>query len=88
MHYPYVLLSIKGSRWYTVATNDLGARVEDHLQGRVESTRYKRPLGLIYYGACLSDADAIRRERHLETGKGKRCLRQRLATWLKERSPK
>ncbi len=82
MHYTYVLLSAKDGRWYTGATQDLRARVEDHLKGRVESTRSRRPLRLIYYEACLSKADAMRRERYLKTGKGKRYVRQRLAVWL------
>jgi len=87
MHYTYVLLSIRDGRWYTGATGDLRARVEDHLKGRVESTRSRRPLRLIYYEACLSGADARRRERYLKTGKGKRYLRRRLAVWLAESSP-
>ena len=45
------------------------------------STRFRRPLRLIYYEACLDSADAYRRERYLKTGKGKRYLRQRLKTW-------
>ncbi len=48
MHYTYVLQSAKDGRWYTGATQDLRARVEDHLKGRVESTRSRRPLRLIY----------------------------------------
>ena len=88
MHYTYVLQSAKDGRWYTGATKDLRTRVGDHPKGRVESTRSRRPLRLIYYEACLSDADAKRRERYLKTGKGKRYLRQRLGVWFAESSPK
>jgi predicted GIY-YIG superfamily endonuclease len=48
---------------------------------RTGSTRFRRPLRLIYYEACLEAADAYRRERYLKTGKGKRYLRQRLKAW-------
>ena len=82
MHSTYVLQSIKDGRWYTGHSSNLRARIEDHLKGRVESTRHRRPLQLIYYEACLTEADAKRRERYLKTGKGKRYLRQRWATWL------
>jgi len=82
MYYTYVLQSTKDGRWYTGVTGNLRARVADHLNGRVESTRHRRPLRLIYYEACLSEADAKRRERYLKTGKGKRYLRQRLAIWF------
>ena len=82
MHYTYVMQSIQDGRWYTGHSSDRRARIDDHLKGRVESTRHRRPLQLIYYGACLTEADAKRRERCLKTGKGKRYLRQRLATGL------
>ena len=82
MHYTYVLQSIKDGRWYTGHSSELRARIDDHLKGRLESTRRCRPLQLIDDEACLTEADAKRRERCLKTGKGKRYLRQRLATWL------
>jgi len=82
MHYVYVLLSAKDHRWYTGITGDLRARLREHLNGRVWSTRDRRPLRLIYYEASLSDADAKRRERYLKTGRGKGYLRRRLASWL------
>ena len=82
MHSTYVLQSIKDGRCYTGHSSNLRARIKDHLKGRVESTRHRRPLQLIYYEACLTEADAKRRERYLKTGKGKRYLRQRWATWL------
>ncbi len=82
MHYTYALQSIKDGRWYTGHTGDLRAWIDDPLRGRVESTPHRRPPQLIYYEPCLTEADAKRRERSLKTGRGKRYLRQRLATWL------
>lgn len=88
MHYTYLLRSLKDGRWYTGQTGDLRARMDQHQRGRVRSTRDRRPLQLIYYEACLAEADATRRERYLKTGKGKRYLRQRLAVHLQEISRK
>ena len=85
MHYTYVLQSIQDGRWYTGHSSDLRARIDDHLKGRLELTRHRRPLQLIDYEACLTEADGKRRERYLKTGKGQRYLRSRhagLATWL------
>lgn len=82
MNYSYVLLSKKDGRFYIGSTGDLRARFQRHIKGRVPSTAYRRPLQLIYYEACLSAADARRRERYLKTGRGVRYLRQRLASWL------
>jgi len=43
MHYVYVLLSLKDSRFYTGYTEDLRKRLEEHQQGKVNSTRDRRP---------------------------------------------
>jgi putative endonuclease len=61
MYYTYVLFSHKDGRWYTGSTGDRKARIQDHSQGRVESTRHRRPLELAYYEACGTEADARRR---------------------------
>jgi putative endonuclease len=78
MYYTYVLLSSKDGNWDTGATSDLKARFREHQEGKVTSTRFRRPWRLIYYEACLEAEDAYRRERYLKTGKGKRYLRQRV----------
>lgn len=74
-YYTYVLQSKKDGQFYTGATNNFKKRIEEHTNGLVISTRYKRPLQLIYFEACLSKNDAFRRERYLKTGMGKRYLR-------------
>jgi putative endonuclease len=81
MYYAYVLFSLRGGEWYTGAAADLKARLREHNQGEVSSTRFRRPLRLIYYEGCLEGADAYRRERYLKTRRGKRYLRQRLKAW-------
>ena len=53
-----------------------------HAEGSVRSTKYRRPLTLVYYEACLSAEDAYRRERYLKSGRGGRYLRTRLASSL------
>lgn len=82
MYYTYVLYSEKDGRWYTGTTRDLRTRYAAHADGRVWSTRSRRPLQLIYYEACRHRDDALRRERYLKTGRGKRYLRQRLGVGL------
>ena len=84
MPYPYVLLSNQDGRCYTGTTGDRRRRIREHREGQVRSTSSRRPLRLLYYEACISAADAFRRERFLKTGNGKRYLRTRLATFLSE----
>ena len=83
MYYLYILLLANGNL-YKGITSDLQRRVKEHKLGKVQSTRYKRPIKLIYYEAYLLKSDAERRERFLKTTKGRRLLRQQLRDVLKE----
>ncbi len=82
MHYVYVLISDKDSRFYTGFTNDLKRRVAEHNAGKVRSTSQRMPLTLVYYEACLSQEDAIHREKYLKTTFGKQYLRNRMKKFL------
>lgn len=82
MHYTYVLLSDDQGRFYTGYTGDLRKRLQEHHGGRVRWTASRRPVRLVYYEACLRPEDALRRERFLKSGKGKRYLRKRLGAYL------
>jgi putative endonuclease len=94
MYYTYVLQSMKDTNFYTGFTENLKLRFEQHNNARVESTRDRRPLKLIYYevypvksesyltGACLHKDDAIKREKYLKTFHGKMFLKKRLKSYL------
>ncbi len=84
MFYVYVLLSDVDNQFYTGATSDLKERLQSHTDGRVPSTKNRRPLQLLYYEACSSQEDAFRREKYLKTGMGKRYLRNRLRGTLEK----
>lgn len=81
-YYTYVLISKKNKEFYTGTTNNIGKRLEQHNKGLVVSTKYKRPLNLIYFEACLNKNDAHRREKYLKSGMGKRYLKNRLKRGL------
>ena len=82
MFYTYVLISKKDGNFYTGYTKDLKVRFEEHDKGHVTSTKDRRPLELIYYEACLSQQDAIRREKYLKTYHGKMFIKIRLKSYL------
>ena len=84
MFYTYVLFSETDKKFYIGFTKDLKKRVEEHQNGSVLSTAHKRPFILIYYEACLNENDAIKREKYFKSGFGRRFLRNRLETYLKE----
>ena len=81
-YYIYVLLSGKDSRFYVGYTEDLKGRFEAHMQGRVTSTKDRRPFTLIYSEACLDKRDAMKRERYLKTYHGRMFLHNRLKSYL------
>lgn len=82
MYYTYVLRSMKDGKMYTGFTKDLKLRFEQHERGLVQSTKHRMPLELIYYEACLSEEDGLRRERYLKTHYGKMYLRKRLKSYF------
>ncbi len=77
-YYVYVLLSDKDNLFYTGYTADLKARLSLHNEGKVASTKHRRPLQLIYFEGCKNQQDATRREKYLKSGNGKIYLRSRL----------
>lgn len=68
--YTYVLKSKKDGKFYIGATSDINKRLKQHYDGLVFSTKYRLPIELIYFEACLNKDDAYRRERYLKTGMG------------------
>ena len=81
-YYTYVLRSQVDNNNYTGYTRNLMQRFEAHNKGLVESTRNRRPLTLIYFEGCLSQEDAIKREKYLKTHYGKMYLGNRLKSYL------
>jgi putative endonuclease len=81
MFYVYVLKSIKDRMLYIGSTNDLRRRFKEHNNGKVHSTKNRKPLNLIYYEAYLSEEDARKRESNLK-------LRSRAFAQLKRRIEK
>ena len=87
MHFTYVVHSEAANRFYTGYTADLRKRLGEHQRGRVRWTASRLPIRWVYYEACLNQEDALRRERFLKSGKGKRYLRNRLAAHLRSSIP-
>ncbi|MDR9443264.1 MAG: GIY-YIG nuclease family protein [Schleiferiaceae bacterium] len=81
-YYVYVLISLEDHMLYTGYTADLEKRVALHNEGKVASTRKRRPLKLIYWEGCLNQQDATRREKYLKSGNGKIYLQNRLKCYF------
>ena len=82
MYYTYALQSLKDSKFYFGYTKDLKLRFDQHQKGKVDSTKYRRPLKLVYYEACLDRNDAIKREKYFKTYHGKQYIKRRIKSYL------
>jgi putative endonuclease len=78
----YILKSTIDNRFYVGYTIDLKKRLDSHNQGKVYSTKNRRPFDLIYYEFCLNKNDALHREKYLKTSWGKRYIKNRLKNYL------
>ena len=77
-YYTYVLRSIKDEQLYIGFTNDLKNRIAMHNTGKVDATKSRRPLELVYYEACKEEKLALKREKYFKTGYGRRFLKERI----------
>ncbi len=82
MFYTYVLKSVKDNKLYVGLTKDLKQRFEQHQKSLVDATKDRMLLALIYYEACISQEDAIKREKYFKTYHGRMYLKRRLKSYL------
>jgi putative endonuclease len=81
-YYVYVLISEKDNQFYTGYSSELKKRIKQHDDGKVFSTKNRRPLKLIYFEGCVNQQDATRREKYLKSGNGKIYLKSRMKIFL------
>lgn len=82
--YVYVLQSQKDFNFYVGFTTNLQQRIGTHSQGKVNSTKNRLPITLVYWEGCLSQKDATQREKYLKTAWGKRYIKNRLKDYLNQ----
>jgi len=66
MYYTYILKSQKDDKYYIGFSSDLKKRFEQHTLGKVNATKNRRPLELIYYEAYQTENNARLREKNLK----------------------
>ena len=80
--YVYVLQSEIDHQFYVGYTNNIVARLSDHNNGRVPSTKRRVPMKLVYWEGCINQQDATHREKYLKSSWGKRYIKNRLRNYL------
>ena len=76
MFYTYVLKSEKTGRRYVGSCADLAKRVVRHNAGIVNATKSGVPWFLVRAETFSTRAEAVQRERHYKTGRGRDELMQ------------
>lgn len=76
MYYVYVLQSHKDKNLYIGYSSNLKIRIIQHHTGKVDATKYRLPLELVYYEAYRDKRDATRREYFLKSGRGRELLKE------------
>jgi putative endonuclease len=71
----YILQSLKDGRTYTGYATDANVRLVDHNFGRVDATKNRRPLEIIFTEDVNSLKDAKKRELYWKSGAGRRKLK-------------
>lgn len=74
--YAYVLESETTGKRYVGHTKDLDHRLRWHNAGYNASTRKRGPWRVIHQEEFSTRSEAMRRERHLKTGRGREELRR------------
>jgi putative endonuclease len=87
MFFMYILRSDKTGRLYTGHTSDLSRRLAEHNSGMTTSTRHGAPWQLLDFETFSFRSQAMERERHLKTGKGRDGVKAVLAKADSNNSP-
>lgn len=66
MYYFYILRSQKDDTYYYGSTNNLRKRTDEHISGKVLSTKHRLPIILVYYEAYSTLTKARSRERQVK----------------------
>ena len=80
----YVLYSLKDLQFYIGYTANFKRRMEEHAEGRSQSTACRRPFVCVFVEYYFSKKDAMRREVYFKTSTGKRVLKLMLSESLAE----
>ncbi|PIY97078.1 MAG: endonuclease [Candidatus Kerfeldbacteria bacterium CG_4_10_14_0_8_um_filter_42_10] len=74
MYFIYVIISINYSNRYVGTTDNVEKRVMEHNAGKCRYTKGRMPWKLIYTETYNTRAEAMKREKFLKSGQGRKYL--------------
>lgn len=75
MYFVYVLESLNDGSFYKGITNNVKRRLKEHNLGKNLSTKYKRPLRLVFQEEFKDRKTAREQEKWLKSGEGREFLK-------------
>lgn len=78
MYYIYVIQSQKDSNLYIGCTHNIEERLKYHNDGKVRSTKNRRPFILLYHEQYNDKYLAYNKERYYKTAKGKKEIKMKI----------
>ena len=81
MYTVYVLKSTKDNNLYIGCTSNLEKRLVEHHDGKVFSTKSRRPFKLLYKEKFHDKYEAFKKEGYYKTAKGKKELKNKIQNW-------
>ena len=79
MYFVYVIQS-NSEKIYTGHTIDLQRRLSEHNNKLCKTTKIDRDWKLVYYESFSTRGDAMKREKWLKTGQGRRYLKENISS--------
>lgn len=79
-HYVYILKSEVDGKLYIGNTCNIRSRILKHNNGRVKSTKWRRPLTLVHAEKLRNRKEAMQRERYLKSLKSHKYIEEHILT--------
>ena len=71
----YILQSLKDKRTYVGFSSNVEKRLDEHNQGNVNATKYRRPFKILFTEKIKDIQEAKKRELYWKSGVGRRKLK-------------
>ncbi len=76
MHFVYILTCLKGEYFYKGLTDNLERRLQQHIDGKVSSTKNKLPIELIHVEICSDRVYGRQMEKFFKSGYGREIIEE------------
>ena len=79
MFYVYVIYSLSYNSYYTGSAENVENRLKEHNSGKCRYTRGRMPWRVVYKEEYLTRSEAMKREKFLKSGQGRKLLKDILS---------